>query len=139
MPSDGKETTSAAAAVRYIEVSDDEAGQRIDNFLLARLKGVPKSHVYRILRSGEVRVNSGRVAASHRLAEVIYQQSRARQESGARAGATGAADAGREGPEGQVGVRVVGDVSCQVGEGRVRRPLGGEMGAELTLAAGRWT
>ncbi len=42
-------------------------GQRIDNFLVARLKGVPKSHVYRILRSGEVRVNSGRVAASHRL------------------------------------------------------------------------
>ena len=68
MPSDGKEVTSAAAAVRYIEVSDDEAGQRIDNYLLARLKGVPKSHVYRILRSGEVRINSRRVEASQKVA-----------------------------------------------------------------------
>ena len=67
MPSDGKETTSAAAAVRYIEVSDDEAGQRIDNYLLARLKGVPKSHVYRILRSGEVRINSRRAEASQKV------------------------------------------------------------------------
>jgi len=68
MPSDGKEVTSAAAAVRYIEVSDDEAGQRIDNYLLARLKGVPKSHVYRILRSGEVRINSRRAEASQKVA-----------------------------------------------------------------------
>ena len=43
-------------------------GQRVDNFLTGQLKGVPKSHIYRILRSGEVRVNSGRVAASHKLA-----------------------------------------------------------------------
>ena len=68
MPSDGKEVTSAAAAVRYIEVSDDEAGQRIDNYLLARLKGVPKSYVYRILRSGEVRINSRRAEASQKVA-----------------------------------------------------------------------
>ncbi|HET9577625.1 MAG TPA: RluA family pseudouridine synthase, partial [Usitatibacter sp.] len=54
--------------MRWIEVGEEEAGQRIDNFLLARLKGVPKSHVYRVLRSGEVRVNSGRVAASRKLA-----------------------------------------------------------------------
>jgi 23S rRNA pseudouridine955/2504/2580 synthase len=54
-------------AVRWIEVSDEEAGQRIDNYLLARLKGVPKSHIYRVLRSGEVRVNSGRVDASRRV------------------------------------------------------------------------
>ncbi|MGE0357800.1 MAG: RluA family pseudouridine synthase [Burkholderiales bacterium] len=65
---EGKEPDSAARAVRWIEVDEGGAGQRVDNFLLARLKGVPKSHVYRILRSGEVRVNSGRVAASHRLA-----------------------------------------------------------------------
>ena len=45
-------------AASWIEVSEEEAGQRIDNYLLARLKGVPKSHVYRVLRSGEVRVNS---------------------------------------------------------------------------------
>jgi 23S rRNA pseudouridine955/2504/2580 synthase len=57
-----------APAVRWIDVQEDEAGQRIDNFLLARLKGVPKSHIYRVLRSGEVRVNSGRVDASRKLA-----------------------------------------------------------------------
>jgi 23S rRNA pseudouridine955/2504/2580 synthase len=67
MSDEGKER-GAGAAVRYIEVDEGGAGQRIDNFLVARLKGVPKSHVYRIVRSGEVRVNSGRVEASHRLA-----------------------------------------------------------------------
>jgi 23S rRNA pseudouridine955/2504/2580 synthase len=48
-------------------VGEDEAGQRIDNYLMRRLKGVPKSHVYRILRSGEVRVNSGRIGPDYRL------------------------------------------------------------------------
>jgi 23S rRNA pseudouridine955/2504/2580 synthase len=50
-----------------LEVGEEAAGQRIDNFLLRLSKGVPKSHVYRILRSGEVRVNKGRVAADYRL------------------------------------------------------------------------
>jgi 23S rRNA pseudouridine955/2504/2580 synthase len=50
-----------------IEIDGESAGQRIDNFLLARLKGVPKSHVYRILRSGEVRVNGGRSQPRRRL------------------------------------------------------------------------
>ena len=62
MPSDGK------AQVSWIDVGEDEAGQRIDNYLLARLKGVPKSHIYRILRSGEIRINSKRVEASQRVA-----------------------------------------------------------------------
>jgi 23S rRNA pseudouridine955/2504/2580 synthase len=48
-------------------VSEDEAGQRIDNFLLRTCKGVPKSHVYRIVRSGEVRVGGRRVDVSYRL------------------------------------------------------------------------
>ena len=48
-------------------VDEDDAGQRIDNYLMRRLKGVPKSHVYRILRSGEVRVNSGRIGPDYRL------------------------------------------------------------------------
>jgi len=52
-----------------LEVDDGSAGQRIDNFLLRIAKGVPKSHVYRILRSGEVRVNKGRVGAEYRLVE----------------------------------------------------------------------
>ncbi len=50
-----------------LEVGEEAETQRIDNFLLARLKGVPKSHVYRVLRSGEVRVNSGRVKPDYRL------------------------------------------------------------------------
>ncbi|MBB1584326.1 MULTISPECIES: 23S rRNA pseudouridine(955/2504/2580) synthase RluC [Serratia] len=55
-------------AVQLITISDDEAGQRIDNFLLARLKGVPKSMIYRIVRKGEVRVNKGRIKAEYKLA-----------------------------------------------------------------------
>jgi len=67
MKVEGKDAAPAQHAASWIEVDEGGAGQRIDNFLVARLKGVPKSHVYRILRSGEVRVNSGRVAASRRL------------------------------------------------------------------------
>jgi 23S rRNA pseudouridine955/2504/2580 synthase len=68
MPADGKAMKTDAPAVRWIDVGDDEAGQRIDNYLLARLKGVPKSLVYRILRSGEVRINSKRVEAAQKVA-----------------------------------------------------------------------
>ena len=49
-------------------VDEGGAGQRLDNFLLRHLKGVPKTHVYRVIRSGEVRVNRGRAAADDRLA-----------------------------------------------------------------------
>ena len=52
---------------RWLEVGEEAESQRIDNFLLRELKGVPKSHVYRVLRSGEVRVNSGRVKPDYRL------------------------------------------------------------------------
>jgi len=55
-------------AVNWLTVGEDAAGQRVVNFLVRMLKGVPKSHVYRIVRSGEVRVNKGRVAADTRLA-----------------------------------------------------------------------
>ncbi len=55
------------ARATLLEVGDESAGQRIDNFLIRHLKGVPKSHVYRILRSGEVRVNSGRIKQDYRL------------------------------------------------------------------------
>jgi 23S rRNA pseudouridine955/2504/2580 synthase len=67
MPTDGKAVNSAAPAVRYIEVAEEEAGQRIDNYLLARLKGVPKSRIYRIIRSGEVRINMKRAEASQKV------------------------------------------------------------------------
>ncbi len=55
------------ARATALEVGEESVAQRIDNFLLRRLKGVPKSHVYRVLRSGEVRVNSARVQPDYRL------------------------------------------------------------------------
>src|SRR4051794_19149094 len=54
-------------SARWHEVGEEGDAQRVDNYLTRLLKGVPKSHIYRILRSGEVRVNSGRVAPEHRL------------------------------------------------------------------------
>ena len=54
-------------SVAYVEIGEDAEGQRIDNFLMRLAKGVPKSHIYRILRSGEVRVNKGRIDAEYRL------------------------------------------------------------------------
>src|SRR5262245_12765132 len=60
-----KNLTQHAATTH--EVDAEAAGQRIDNYLTRRLKGVPKSHVYRILRSGEVRVNSRRVGPDYRV------------------------------------------------------------------------
>lgn len=53
--------------VQLITIDGEREGQRIDNFLIAILKGVPKTRIYRILRKGEVRVNKGRVKASYRL------------------------------------------------------------------------
>jgi len=50
-----------------VEVDADSAGQRLDNFLIRHLKGVPKTHVYRIIRSGEVRINKGRASADTRV------------------------------------------------------------------------
>jgi 23S rRNA pseudouridine955/2504/2580 synthase len=73
----GRRTTpagSAAApiapipAVFRVRIEEDSAGQRLDNFLVKLLKGVPKTHVYRVIRSGEVRVNKGRAGADTRLA-----------------------------------------------------------------------
>jgi 23S rRNA pseudouridine955/2504/2580 synthase len=61
------EPSQASGKPRSMEIGEEHAGQRIDNFLIAQLKGVPKSHVYRILRTGEVRVNGGRRQARHRL------------------------------------------------------------------------
>lgn len=55
-------------SVTHLVIGDEQAGQRLDNFLIRHCKGVPKSHLYRILRSGEVRVNSGRVDATYRIA-----------------------------------------------------------------------
>jgi len=53
--------------VSYITVEPDEAGRRIDNFLLARLKGLPRSHLYKMIRKGRVRVNKSRIKVAYRL------------------------------------------------------------------------
>lgn len=60
-------TTAQKNNVTYIQIDADRDGQRIDNFLLYVLKGVPKKHIYRILRRGEVRVNSKRIKPFYRL------------------------------------------------------------------------
>jgi len=62
-----EDSSKTAPGARIIEVAADDAGQRLDNFLLARLKGAPRSLVYRIVRGGEVRVNSGRSRPDRRL------------------------------------------------------------------------
>ena len=58
---------AARPAASVLQVDENSAGQRLDNFLLRELKGVPKTHVYRIIRSGEVRVNKGRAQADTRV------------------------------------------------------------------------
>jgi 23S rRNA pseudouridine955/2504/2580 synthase len=55
--------------VRYQEVDIESQGQRLDNFLIRVLSGVPRSHIYQLIRSGQVRVNSGRVRAGYRVRE----------------------------------------------------------------------
>ena len=65
--SDISSVTSPAVEVKWLTVDEESAGQRLDNFLIRHLKGVPKTHVYRIIRSGEVRVNKGRVSADTRI------------------------------------------------------------------------
>jgi 23S rRNA pseudouridine955/2504/2580 synthase len=59
---------STFANVQWVEIAEDHCDQRLDNFLITRLKGVPKSRIYRIVRKGEVRVNKGRVDVNYRLA-----------------------------------------------------------------------
>ncbi|MBC7490108.1 MAG: RluA family pseudouridine synthase [Glaciimonas sp.] len=61
--------SSVAPQTQLINISEEEAGQRIDNFLLRICKGVPKSHIYRVLRCGEVRINKGRIDHMYRLIE----------------------------------------------------------------------
>jgi 23S rRNA pseudouridine955/2504/2580 synthase len=69
-PTPGVEQPAASrpAAVQYVEASEGDAGQRLDNFLMRVLKGVPRTHIYRLLRKGEVRVNSKRAKPDQRVA-----------------------------------------------------------------------
>ncbi|MDA8361250.1 MAG: RluA family pseudouridine synthase [Gammaproteobacteria bacterium] len=57
----------AASAVQWITVDTERSGQRLDNFLISTLKGVPRAHIYRIVRKGEIRINKGRRGADYRL------------------------------------------------------------------------
>jgi len=66
-PATHRAAHSPTPAARLIAVDAESAGQRLDNFLLRQLKGVPKTHVYRIIRSGEVRINKGRASADARV------------------------------------------------------------------------
>jgi 23S rRNA pseudouridine955/2504/2580 synthase len=59
---------TARPAVRHLEIDAAHAGQRLDNFLIRELKGVPKTHIYRLVRKGEVRINKGRCRPDTRLA-----------------------------------------------------------------------
>jgi len=59
--------TESYDKVRFIEIDENSVGQRLDNFLLAQLKGVPKNHIYKIIRRGEVRINKGRAKNIYRL------------------------------------------------------------------------
>ena len=56
-------------SVRYVEINAEEDGQRLDNYLIRVLKGVPRSHIYRIIRGGEVRINKKRAKACSRIYE----------------------------------------------------------------------
>jgi len=62
-----RNVTAEAPQVRHLLVDEASAGQRLDNYLMSRLKGVPKTHVYRVIRSGEVRINKGRAGADTRV------------------------------------------------------------------------
>jgi 23S rRNA pseudouridine955/2504/2580 synthase len=62
-----KPVTATTPQVLHLQVDEESAGQRLDNYLMRHLKGVPKTHVYRVIRSGEVRVNKGRAAADTRV------------------------------------------------------------------------
>lgn len=60
---------TSSPSVQFVTIDSAHAGQRIDNFLLSYLKGVPKSRIYRIVRKGEVRVNKGRIKPEYKLAD----------------------------------------------------------------------
>jgi 23S rRNA pseudouridine955/2504/2580 synthase len=62
-----EESAGQALGVHHLSVDADSAGQRLDNYLVRELKGVPKTRLYRAMRKGEIRVNKGRVKADYRV------------------------------------------------------------------------
>ncbi len=67
MTSSNTKSSSISNPVQFIDISSEQAGQRIDNFLLTLEKGVPKSRIYRAIRKGEVRVNKGRIKQTYKI------------------------------------------------------------------------
>ncbi|OGT57484.1 MAG: hypothetical protein A3F14_05325 [Gammaproteobacteria bacterium RIFCSPHIGHO2_12_FULL_43_28] len=67
--SEHHKTKSTKSPVQVVTITEANAGQRIDNFLLTYLKGLPKSRIYRLLRKGEVRVNMKRISPFYKLLE----------------------------------------------------------------------
>ena len=63
------DTTIDHPQVRFVTIDAERAGQRIDNFLMTELKGVPKSRIYRLVRTGEVRVNKGRIKPEYKICD----------------------------------------------------------------------
>lgn len=66
-PAKAEESSANGPVAQWRTIEEDGADQRLDNYLMRHLKGVPKTHIYRIIRSGEVRVNKGRASAETRL------------------------------------------------------------------------
>ena len=62
-----KDSNVRVTGVHHLIVDEDSSGQRLDNYLIRELKGVPKTRLYRALRKGEIRINKGRVRADYRL------------------------------------------------------------------------
>jgi 23S rRNA pseudouridine955/2504/2580 synthase len=62
-----KQNGESGEAVSFVSIDTDQAGQRLDNFLIARLKGVPRSKIYNVIRKGEVRINKGRVKPEYKI------------------------------------------------------------------------
>ncbi len=67
MPMRQPGSPAPSVSARIVQVPDDRAGQRLDNFLLGQLKGAPRSLIYKLVRSGQVRVNGGRAKAERKL------------------------------------------------------------------------
>ena len=67
VPAESSTVSPVPVKVQLLEINEDSAGQRIDNFLTCRLKGVPRTRIYRIIRKGEVRVNKGRIKPDYKL------------------------------------------------------------------------
>src|SRR5436190_1288300 len=85
-PNPSAADAGARTGAKTVRIAEDRDGQRIDNFLLGYLKGAPRSLIYKLLRSGQVRVNGGRVKAERKRSALTELQSLMREDGGRAAG-----------------------------------------------------